>query len=231
LWHQDKSCIQDKVAWAAGRRAAGSVFCSPFIKFTMTRNIAAFTRTHTRAAFTLTRDFAPIYQDWQKTRQPGRGRPLINRLPLALSPNATFVLRKTSLIYRLAMKTSLKFLLYLSLSICLSSCHKKDDKTDVDSLNFYDDEYRIGEWIAPGIQDTLEFLDNSHMIRKGRFYVYEEYIYKIDSNRLYVAITDYSQGSQHSIIKAEEDIVTLGNMYISTGFWDNSGTFQKIVKK
>ena len=47
LWHPDKSCIRDKVSWAAGRRAAGSVFCSPFIKFTMTRNFAALTRTHT----------------------------------------------------------------------------------------------------------------------------------------------------------------------------------------
>src|SRR5450759_3789416 len=77
LWHPDKSCIRDKVAWAAGRRAAGSVFCSPFIKFTMTSNFTAFTRTHTQAAFTLTRGFAPIYQDWQKTRQPRPGRPLI----------------------------------------------------------------------------------------------------------------------------------------------------------
>jgi len=43
----DKSCMRDKVSWAAGRRAAGSVFCSPFIKFTMTKNFAALTRTHT----------------------------------------------------------------------------------------------------------------------------------------------------------------------------------------
>jgi hypothetical protein len=48
IWlHPDKSFIRDKVYWAAGRRAAGSVFCSPFIKFTMTSNFAALTRTHT----------------------------------------------------------------------------------------------------------------------------------------------------------------------------------------
>jgi hypothetical protein len=70
LWHPDKSCYRDKVTWAAGRRAAGSVFCSPFIKFTMTRNFAALTRTHTQSVFTLTRGIALIYQDWQKTRQP-----------------------------------------------------------------------------------------------------------------------------------------------------------------
>jgi hypothetical protein len=68
LWPSDKSCIRDKVSWAAGRRAAGSVFCSPFIKFTMTRNFAALTRTHTQEGFALTSGFAPIYQDWQKTR-------------------------------------------------------------------------------------------------------------------------------------------------------------------
>jgi hypothetical protein len=77
LLHPDKSCILDKVSWAAGRRAAGSVFCSPFINFTMASNFAAFTRTHTQAGFTLTRDFALFYQDWQKTRQPRRDRPLI----------------------------------------------------------------------------------------------------------------------------------------------------------
>ena len=47
LLHPDKSCIRDKVFWAAGRRAAGSVFCSLFINLTMTRNFAAVTRTHT----------------------------------------------------------------------------------------------------------------------------------------------------------------------------------------
>jgi len=77
LWHPDKSCIRDKVAWAAGRRAAGSVFCSPFIKFTMTRNFATFTRTHTQESFILTIGISPIYQDWQKTRQPRPGLPLI----------------------------------------------------------------------------------------------------------------------------------------------------------
>lgn len=69
--------MRDKVTWAAGRRAAGFVFCSPFIKFTMTNKFLPFTRTHTQAGFTLTRDFALFYQDWQKTRQPRRGSPLI----------------------------------------------------------------------------------------------------------------------------------------------------------
>ena len=36
LVYPDSSCTRDKVNGAAGRRAVGSVFCSPFIKFTVT---------------------------------------------------------------------------------------------------------------------------------------------------------------------------------------------------
>jgi hypothetical protein len=36
LVHPDSSCCRDKVSRAAGRRAVGSVFCSPFIKCTVT---------------------------------------------------------------------------------------------------------------------------------------------------------------------------------------------------
>jgi len=37
--YRDYSCYRDKVNRAAGQRVAGSVFCSPFIKFTLTRNL------------------------------------------------------------------------------------------------------------------------------------------------------------------------------------------------
>ena len=36
LVYPDSSCCRDKVSRAAGRRAVGSVFCSPFIKCTVT---------------------------------------------------------------------------------------------------------------------------------------------------------------------------------------------------
>jgi hypothetical protein len=88
LQHPDKSCIRDKVIWAAGRRTSGSVFCSPFIMFTMTSNFAPFTRTLTQSAFILTRGFALIYQDWQKTRQPRPGRPLIKPAAVIFKPSA-----------------------------------------------------------------------------------------------------------------------------------------------
>jgi hypothetical protein len=70
LLHPDKSCIRDKVKWAAGRRAAGSVFCSPFRKFILTSNFVPSTGTLMQAAFALTSGIAPICRDWQKTRQP-----------------------------------------------------------------------------------------------------------------------------------------------------------------
>jgi hypothetical protein len=36
LVYPDSSCCRDKISRAAGRRAVGSVFCSPFIKCTVT---------------------------------------------------------------------------------------------------------------------------------------------------------------------------------------------------
>jgi hypothetical protein len=54
-----------------------SVFCSPFRKIILTSNFVPSSRTHTQAGFALTRNFTAIYRDWQKTRQPGHGRPLI----------------------------------------------------------------------------------------------------------------------------------------------------------
>src|SRR5450759_1004530 len=42
--HLDSSCCRDKVSRAAGRRAVGSVFCSPFIKCTMTSKLRTYYR-------------------------------------------------------------------------------------------------------------------------------------------------------------------------------------------
>jgi len=47
LVYPDSSCCRDKVNRAAGRRAVGSVFCSPFIKCTVTSNYVFITGTHT----------------------------------------------------------------------------------------------------------------------------------------------------------------------------------------
>ena len=42
--HPDSSCCRDKVSRAAGRRAVGSVFCSPFIKCTVTSKLRCYYR-------------------------------------------------------------------------------------------------------------------------------------------------------------------------------------------
>ena len=44
LVYPDSSCCRDKVSRAAGRRAVGSVFCSPSIKFTMTSKLCTYYR-------------------------------------------------------------------------------------------------------------------------------------------------------------------------------------------
>jgi len=42
--HIDSSCYRDKVSRAAGRRAVGSVFCSPFSKLTVTSKLRSVYR-------------------------------------------------------------------------------------------------------------------------------------------------------------------------------------------
>ena len=44
LVYPDSSCYRDKVSRAAGRRAVGSVFCSPFIKCTVTSKLRCYYR-------------------------------------------------------------------------------------------------------------------------------------------------------------------------------------------
>ena len=44
LVYPDSSCCRDKVSRAAGRRAVGSVFCSPFIKCTVTSKLRFYYR-------------------------------------------------------------------------------------------------------------------------------------------------------------------------------------------
>jgi len=49
LVYPDSSCCRDKVNRAAGRRAVGSVFCSPFIKCTVTSKL----RFHYRDSYVI----------------------------------------------------------------------------------------------------------------------------------------------------------------------------------
>jgi hypothetical protein len=42
--YHDKSCYRDKVSRAACQRAVGSIFCSPFIEYTMTSKLRSYYR-------------------------------------------------------------------------------------------------------------------------------------------------------------------------------------------
>ena len=121
------------------------------------------------------------------------------------------------------MKKTLTILTFLSLITCIVSCEKEDDKKNY----FYESDYRIGVWISPDKRDTLDFINNTNLIRKGDFYKYEEYLYRIEGEKLFIRLPNSSDETQHPILKVEENSVVLGNMYISFGFADNSGTFFK----
>ena len=121
------------------------------------------------------------------------------------------------------MKKILSILIFLSLISSIVSCRKDDD----DKINFNDSNQRIGIWINSEREDTLEFIDNSNLIRKGKPYSYEEYLYRIEGEMLFVRLPESSNETQHSILTEGKNTVVLGNMYITTGFGDNSGTFTK----
>ncbi len=121
------------------------------------------------------------------------------------------------------MKNFNTILLVTVLIISLASC----DKENSDHVNFYDSEYREGLWISPDKRDTLEFIDNSNLIRKGEFYVYEEYLYRIEKDTLFIKLPNTTYETQHLIMTTDKNSVVLGNMYLTIGFADNSGMFLK----
>lgn len=120
------------------------------------------------------------------------------------------------------MKKILTLIISLSLIYCIFSCEKHDEKRD-----FYEPNYRAGLWISTDKKDTLDFVDNEKLIRKGDFYKYEEYLYRIEGENLFIRLPNSSLETQHSIMVIDENSVVLGDMYISVGFTDNSGTFTK----
>lgn len=105
------------------------------------------------------------------------------------------------------------------------------DKANDESVDFFKVEYRVGLWISPDKRDTLEFVDDSNLIRKGDYYNYEKYLYRIDGEKIFIRLPNSSNETQHPILKVESNSIILGNMYITPGFGDNSGTFLKENKK
>lgn len=124
------------------------------------------------------------------------------------------------------MKNTTGILLFICLAISLISC-KKDYAKNVD---FYETEYRIGLWVntvGSVKKDTLHFINDSNLIRKGDFWVYEEYLYRIEGEKLFIRLPGTTTETQHPVSVVDKKIVVLGNMYFTTG-GDNSGTFRKV---
>lgn len=115
-----------------------------------------------------------------------------------------------------------KLPLLLILIVSLWGCDKA-----VDGPDFFNEDYRIGQWITPDKLDTLEFVDNTDIIRKGHFYTHEEYKYRIEGEYMYIKLPSSSTETSHRIIKARNNMVTIDNMYLTIGFAENFGTFFK----
>lgn len=97
-------------------------------------------------------------------------------------------------------------------------------------MDFYDTKYRIGLWInsvGPVKNDTLHFVNDSSLIRKGDFWVHEEYIYRIEGEKLFIRLPGTTNDAQHPITVIDKKTVVLGNMYFTTGIGNNSGAFLK----
>ena len=124
------------------------------------------------------------------------------------------------------MKKTLTTFILLTLIICVLSCKKENDRTN----DFNNANYRTGLWINLDKTDTLEFINSTNLVRKGRLYGYEQYLYRIKGENLFIKLPNSTEETQHGILKVEGNSVVLGNMYITNGFTDNSGTFIKEIK-
>lgn len=117
------------------------------------------------------------------------------------------------------------------IAICLvgitvfSGCDK--EKGNDKESDFYNLENRVGLWINSERKDTLEFVNSSELIRKGGGYGYQEYLYRIEEETLIISTLDSEISTYHPILESANGKVVIGNMYITTGFANNSGTFEK----
>jgi|SRR5690606_14577306 len=119
-------------------------------------------------------------------------------------------------------------LILSTLIILFISCEKDNDE----EINFYNAEYRKGLWITEDKSDTLEFIDNFHLIRKGTYYSREQYSYLIEHNTLVIILNYQNEEirTQHPILKVDKSNVQLANMYPITGageVGDNSVVYYK----
>lgn len=121
------------------------------------------------------------------------------------------------------LKPMKRLLVLLSITTTLAACNGDTDP----GIGFYSSAYRIGTWVNADRSDTLEFIDNAHLTRRGSFYT-DEYLYTIYKNSIHIRLPNTEDETQHTILEAEGNLVKLGNMYITTGMSDNSGEFFKV---
>lgn len=116
-----------------------------------------------------------------------------------------------------------RLLILLSITTFIVSCTLEKDP----GIGFYSSAYRIGTWVNADRSDTLEFMDNTSLTRRGSFHT-DDYLYTIDKSSLHIRLPDSEDETQHPILEAEGNRVKLGNMYITTGMSPNSGEFFKV---
>ena len=119
----------------------------------------------------------------------------------------------------------------VAIAICLvgitvfGGCDK--EKGNGEEGDFYNLEYRIGQWISPIVEnDTLEFVNASVFIRKN-LNAKQEYLYRIEDNVLITSLPNSDFEYSHPIRDVKNDIVVIENIYGGVGFFDSSGTFKK----
>lgn len=105
-----------------------------------------------------------------------------------------------------------------------SSCEREGE---ID-INFYDSDFRTGQWVSIDQRDTLNFIDNSNLEVKGDFTGNAEFVYRIERNVLVISVPDLSLETQHPILSADKRNVVIGNMIISNGDGDGARTFVKL---
>ena len=121
------------------------------------------------------------------------------------------------------MKKTTLALILLSLLFVVTSCER--DK--VDSIDFHKIEDRIGLWTNSSRNDTLDFIDEINLVRKGKPFNYEEYLYRINGDTLFIKHASSTFETMHVISDLQGKSVILSNMYMTIGFVDGSGIFTK----
>ena len=107
------------------------------------------------------------------------------------------------------------------------SCEKIRVDQKADQIDFHKIEDRIGIWYNSYRRDTLDFIDETNLIRRGHLYSYEEYFYRIVEDTLFISNKSRSIETQHIFKDLEDNSVIISNMFITIGFTDNSEIFIK----